>query len=169
MTEKKNKLGKLISWFIAIPMDILQSILVFPQSFNFAEKISFLFFHMAILWSTLNLESTKVTHTAQEVVNVFVRSHILESLDTERNSWVSKVIIQEKISRLFTKNAAISDQLLFRKIFYMQSDFWALTFLSACEKCRIFLLLSLYARRSEYKCMFTSENSFTQGTGEQKN
>lgn len=114
-------------------MDILQSILVFPQSFNspiFAEKMLFLFFHTEILWSTLNLESTKVT---QEVVNVFARSQILESLDTEGNSWVSKVIIQEKISRLFTKIAAISNLSLFHKIFHIQSDFWALTFFSACE------------------------------------
>lgn len=78
-----------MSWFIAIPMDILQSILVFPKSFNSpfsAEKISFLFTHMTILWSTLNLESTKITNRAEEVANAFARSHILESLDTDGNS-----------------------------------------------------------------------------------
>lgn len=114
---------------------------------------------------TLNLGSTKITQRTEEVGNVFTKSHILESLDTDGNSWVSKVIIQEKVSRLFTKIAAISNLSLFHKIFHIQSDFWALLFFSACEKCRIFfLLLFLYARSSEYKkCVFTSESSCHSG------
>lgn len=56
--QRGKKNGKLISWFIAIPWDIPQSILFSPHSFFsslFAGKISFLFIHITILWSYLEL------------------------------------------------------------------------------------------------------------------